>query len=61
MNIEIYVWETINRGYGCLSVWTGIHHDRKLTLVHVDGHLNGKVYVDRLLTQQMIPYIRNDR
>ena len=59
--LESTVRESINRGYGCVSVWAGIHHDRKLPLVRVDGRLNGQVYVDRILTQQVIPYIRNNR
>ena len=61
MNTESYIWETINRGYDSLITWAVIHHDRKLPLVRAHGRLNGHFYVDRLLTQQGIPYIRNNR
>ena len=43
--------------YGCVS----IVHDRKLPLVRIDGRLNGHLYVDNILAQNVIPYMRYER
>ena len=45
-----------------LSTWAGIYQDRKLPLFRDDGRLNGQFYyVDRILGQQVIPYIRQEK
>ena len=53
--------EHMNRGYGCVSIWGAIVHDRKLPLVRIDGRLSGQLYVDNILAQHVIPYMRYER
>ena len=53
--------EHMNRGYGCVSIWGAIVHDRKLPLVRIDGRLNAQRYIDDILTQHVIPYMRYER
>ena len=56
--VEGNIHEHMNRWYGCVSIWGAIVHDLQLPLVRIDGSLNGQLYVDNILTQYVIPYMR---
>ena len=58
--LDSTVRETINRGYGCVSVWGAIINDRKLPLVRVEGRMTGQVYVDTILENNVIPFVRDN-
>ena len=44
-----------------MSVWGAIIHDQKPPLVLIDGRLKGQLYVENILAQHVIPYMRNER
>ena len=39
-------------------VWAGISATAKTNLVFIDGNLNGKRYIDKVLTPHVLPFLR---
>ena len=42
---------------GSVMVWTGIHHGRRTTLVHVVGALTCIIYRDEIMQHHVIPHM----
>jgi len=59
--IDSTISESMNRGYGCVSIWGGIIDGRRLPLVRIDGRLSGEVYIRNILMQHVQPFIRSEQ
>jgi len=50
-----------NRGYGTVMVWGGIFGDCKTPLVRVDGKMGAQEYIDQILTNSVVPFLKDNR
>ena len=51
--------ESLNGGYGSVNVWGGIITGRSLTLIRLDCHLTGQMYINKSLIPHVLPFIIN--
>ena len=58
--LDCTISESRNRGYGCVSIWGGIIDGRRLPLIRINGRLNADVYIEDILSQHVVPFVRRE-
>ena len=58
--LDCTISESRNRGYGCVRIWGGIIDGRRLPLIRINGRLNADVYIENILSQHVVPFVRRE-